>query len=1019
MTETGDEGFDMLMDLVGLAETEPKPTADAVFQDEPEESQDKTPAKSAARPQSPSVDALPDDYGSEAPKQAMAQLAPKALWKTDTPSEAGVHEEEKSGFAIRNPRMLSSGMVNAIFRSCKYHPMKEIPLYKKLVSDKSHKWATMGVVCHKSKTNVSSNAKKYIVLRLTDLNGTTNTVLLFGDAYQQRMSEVAVGMVVMLINPKLMDNNRGQDLALSVNDGDQIRPVGLSADYATCQGTTLAGQRCTTPINKRTCASGFCEWHLKQALQQVGSQSRLTLPLRGPEQRQRTASQAIKPAAGQQNPQMAHATTKTDVSAAIQSHSSSFLGVRNLQELMAKKNQATFMGPKIAEANEGPKPASPEELAIRKTRRKIAEAKAEMEKCEKEKNYERCIVIRDSLKALEEQLAVRMKNWNAAKQQKIQQQGGKAAIVQPQQPTVQPTPTNNVQQQLPTTPKKSKKREREGQPRYDVLGVPLPVGTSPAEAAMYEKLLKTPTKQHPQAVRMPEAPSKKRKTAHSLTPGTPSSSSSSSSVRSTPVKMNMTLADLVDPNRVAQTTTATPQRTVEKQQQKPQSTHPTQNRKENSAAGAPKLTSKIASWTNNTLQAKTDKENTPTTNTRPRGAAPATPLTPHSAPTPTMTSTTGSLRQEILARAKQQRKTGRTWSDVVASSSVLQKVKREKLNNPANVVRKLNFDSQEATPDNTPLTPHTCPTTTTTTATSSSAKSTHPVSTKQQQPKEQGSHQSCSSSTRSSSCCSSSSSSGSSSSSSSSSGDDSSSDESDPETVPPKQTFKMPQANGTGTTHSAIPGITSVNTTIAPPTTNSNTLSTITNTTPPSPTAAGEAGPVKKGGLAAVFGQALQKANEGKDITTLLKESDSMESRHAQSATDENLERMFEGLKKKEAIILQMEKVMEQKCTAWRCKQCRKTFFCKEKFCTEKNHEVTKIQAMKRWFQCTHCKTRTTELNVEWPDHPCHKCYQGEWKRVGMHSGGEVTFGPKMLARGEEYAFSLMSDSSLGAITSN
>lgn len=128
----------------------------------------------------------------------------------------------------------------------------------------------------KSSDNIGSNdrgSNNYIVWGITDLEGNSIKLCLFGGAYQAHWKEV-VGSVLILKNmeTKIGELRRKSDSSddrydtslFSVDKADQIEKIGTSADYRVCAGLKADGSRCSIVVHKR---DEYCKYHLGQSLQ--------------------------------------------------------------------------------------------------------------------------------------------------------------------------------------------------------------------------------------------------------------------------------------------------------------------------------------------------------------------------------------------------------------------------------------------------------------------------------------------------------------------------------------------------------------------------------------------------------------------------------------------------------------------------------------------------------------------------------------------------------------------------------
>jgi hypothetical protein len=150
------------------------------------------------------------------------------------------------------------------------------------------------------------------------------------------------------------------------------------------------------------------------------------------------------------------------------------------------------------------------------------------------------------------------------------------------------------------------------------------------------------------------------------------------------------------------------------------------------------------------------------------------------------------------------------------------------------------------------------------------------------------------------------------------------------------------------------------------------------------------------------------------DLDAVLSASRKMGSQHADAATEHmrrQVEQHLDHLEKKQVLADEMAQIMEQKGTGHKCKECDRIFEHPQKFCQEQGHSVTRINGIKRFFECKHCHARVTAFCTLYPKHPCPKCKNGDWTRVSLwkdFKGPELR--PKMLPRGDEMGFSLRND---------
>ncbi|BDA42677.1 probable protein MCM10 homolog at N-terminal half [Coccomyxa sp. Obi] len=127
-------------------------------------------------------------------------------------------------------------------------------------ADNAGPWATVGVLVEKSKPCVSSKGDMYSRWKLSDLDGTTVTMFLFGDAHQDNFRE-SEGSVVAISNAAAGSSNRKEDVCLKVEESTSILKLGTSSDFALCGSRKRDGTKCRNPVNISKCR--FCDHHVQ------------------------------------------------------------------------------------------------------------------------------------------------------------------------------------------------------------------------------------------------------------------------------------------------------------------------------------------------------------------------------------------------------------------------------------------------------------------------------------------------------------------------------------------------------------------------------------------------------------------------------------------------------------------------------------------------------------------------------------------------------------------------------------
>ena len=119
--------------------------------------------------------------------------------------------------------------------------LANIPQWK--LEDETQDWVTFGVLMNKSPSKSASNGGKYMIWKLSDLEGSSISIFLFRDAYDTHWKE-SEGTVIAVLNSKVVpakDNQRS--FSLSVSEAGEIAKLGTSMDYGFCK----VGRGCIIP----------------------------------------------------------------------------------------------------------------------------------------------------------------------------------------------------------------------------------------------------------------------------------------------------------------------------------------------------------------------------------------------------------------------------------------------------------------------------------------------------------------------------------------------------------------------------------------------------------------------------------------------------------------------------------------------------------------------------------------------------------------------------------------------------
>ncbi|KAL0042006.1 hypothetical protein WJX77_000505 [Trebouxia sp. C0004] len=163
--------------------------------------------------------------------------------------------------------------------------------------------------------------------------------------------------------------------------------------------------------------------------------------------------------------------------------------------------------------------------------------------------------------------------------------------------------------------------------------------------------------------------------------------------------------------------------------------------------------------------------------------------------------------------------------------------------------------------------------------------------------------------------------------------------------------------------------------------------------------------PAGVSGFAAAFGSIAAGQNTER-TDTLYKEL-------VDDEDHERLTRVLTALEQKDEMQQRMEAITKLNVTAFHCKTCGSTTERRNPDCRQ--HEVQRVTATKRWWQCCHCNNRFTTVAVRLPKTRCPKCndVSMEFKAVSMARSVKGTEDPAFASRetfksrGVEHAFAL------------
>lgn len=120
---------------------------------------------------------------------------------------------------------------------------------------------------------------------------------------------------------------------------------------------------------------------------------------------------------------------------------------------------------------------------------------------------------------------------------------------------------------------------------------------------------------------------------------------------------------------------------------------------------------------------------------------------------------------------------------------------------------------------------------------------------------------------------------------------------------------------------------------------------------------------------------------------------------------DEEQDKYFNKLEKKEAMEEKMLNTFKLACKAVRCIKCKYTAFSAAQICKDERHPLKVLDSFKRFFKCADCGNRTVSLEII-PLHSCKNCNSSRWEKAPMMREKKNTIMSDGLSiRGEEETY--------------
>lgn len=199
-------------------------------------------------------------YQKPGPRVAAAAAA-AAVKPVPFQTEVGVYTDPVFGLRFVHPLISSTALQE---RMVGRTPVSLAALPTHIAhGDKSKDWAVAGCIVQKGNIMTSKKGSQYCIWKLSDLRPDMKqvSVFLFKSACKD-LWKTAQGMVVAILNPGIMDNDKAGDVTLSLDTAQRCMVLGQSKDLGTCKAKKKNGEQCTAVVNRHACE--YCVFHVKQ-----------------------------------------------------------------------------------------------------------------------------------------------------------------------------------------------------------------------------------------------------------------------------------------------------------------------------------------------------------------------------------------------------------------------------------------------------------------------------------------------------------------------------------------------------------------------------------------------------------------------------------------------------------------------------------------------------------------------------------------------------------------------------------
>lgn len=96
-------------------------------------------------------------------------------------------------------------------------------------------WCTICAVGEISPTRESASGGTYSIWKVTDLDQTSVSLFLFGQAHRDLSGQAQAGSIIAILTARV--RAEGGDFSLNVEKGDQVLVLGIATEFGYCKAT--------------------------------------------------------------------------------------------------------------------------------------------------------------------------------------------------------------------------------------------------------------------------------------------------------------------------------------------------------------------------------------------------------------------------------------------------------------------------------------------------------------------------------------------------------------------------------------------------------------------------------------------------------------------------------------------------------------------------------------------------------------------------------------------------------------